>query len=53
MAIVFVGPQEQRLGDGEVDRAEFHGGFWFVGWYSKIAIAMGGDASGVDGCIVA
>ena len=53
VAIVFVGIAKQWLGDGEVDWAEFHGGFWFEGCYPKIAIALGGDVACADGVIVA
>jgi len=53
VAIVFVGIAEFGLGDGEIDWAEFQGGFWFDGWYPKIAIAVGVDVAGIDGCIVA
>jgi hypothetical protein len=41
------------LGDGEIDWAEFQGGFWFDGWYPKIAIAVGVDVAGFNGGFVA
>ena len=41
------------MGDGEIDWAEFQGGFWFDGWYPKIAIAVGVDVAGFNGGFVA